>query len=395
MFTATRDVMLPTTMTGSWPRPSWYREGLWGQPFEAKMNDLTFREQFSDAVATLISDLEQTGMDILTNGDYHHDPDLAGRSWCTYPWERLNGVEKPGLGTASALTYPPGTLIGEIMTSWRFPTIIDEVSEGTPLAYGDIWRVAQDRTTRPVKFGAISAQTVTLMTSISTDKYKEDKRDLMWRLAEIFNAELRRLAAAGCKVIQLEEALIHIAAQEGDPGYLSFLVDCLNREIEGLEDVEVWVHTCWGNPNMQRVVDNTDYAAGLRYYMENVNCDVWTVEAKDNPHSIEDLFQPYKGNWPVGKKIAIGGVSHRTFQVETPAEVAAQIRTALKVIPPENLIISTDCGFGRQGVNRSVAFYKCVSLVMGTNIVRHELGFPATHVPAAEPGTGAGRDAGS
>ena len=84
------------------------------------------------------------------------------------------------------------------------------------------------------------------------------------------------------------------------------------------------------------------------------------------------------------KKICIGGVTHRTLQVETPEQVADLVRRALKHIRPERLLISTDCGFGRQGMSRIHAFYKMVSLSRGVNIVRHELGLPASRVPAAE-----------
>ena len=42
--------------------------------------DVQFREQHMDAVASVISDQELAGLDILTNGDYHLDFDLAGRS---------------------------------------------------------------------------------------------------------------------------------------------------------------------------------------------------------------------------------------------------------------------------------------------------------------------------
>jgi 5-methyltetrahydropteroyltriglutamate--homocysteine methyltransferase len=49
------------------------------------------------------------------------------------------------------------------------------------------------------------------------------------------------------------------------------------------------------------------------------------------------------------------------------------------------LIVSTDCGFGRQGMSRLHAFYKMVSLVRGTNIVRRELGLPEADVLAADP----------
>jgi 5-methyltetrahydropteroyltriglutamate--homocysteine methyltransferase len=64
--------------------------------------------------------------------------------------------------------------------------------------------------------------------------------------------------------------------------------------------------------------------------------------------------------------------------------VAGEIRKALKFIPPERLIISSDCGFGRQGCNREIAFYKATSIAQGANIVRKELGFPTTYVPAAD-----------
>ena len=61
------------------------------------------------------------------------------------------------------------------------------------------------------------------------------------------------------------------------------------------------------------------------------------------------------------------------------------IRTALKHIAPEQLIVSSDCGFGRQGCNREIAFYKATAIAQGCNIVRKELGVPTRDVPAADP----------
>ncbi len=55
-------------------------------------------------------------------------------------------------------------------------------------------------------------------------------------------------------------------------------------------------------------------------------------------------------------------------------------------IPVERLVIVTDCGFGREGLSRRIAFYKCVALVQGTNIVRRELGLPEAEVPAENNG---------
>ena len=57
----------------------------------------------------------------------------------------------------------------------------------------------------------------------------------------------------------------------------------------------------------------------------------------------------------------------------------------MKYIPAESLIVSSDCGFGRQGCNREIAFYKAAAIAQGCNIVRRELGLAATYVPAADP----------
>jgi len=85
------------------------------------------------------------------------------------------------------------------------------------------------------------------------------------------------------------------------------------------------------------------------------------------------------------KKIALGVISHRTLQIERPEEVAELIRLALKHIEPERLILSSDCGFGRQAMSRMHAFYKMVALVRGTNIVRKELGLDEIYIPATDP----------
>ena len=47
--------------------------------------------------------------------------------------------------------------------------------------------------------------------------------------------------------------------------------------------------------------------------------------------------------------------------------------------------MSSDCGFGRQGCNREIAFYKASALAQGANIVRKELGLATTYVAAADP----------
>src|SRR5262252_4237679 len=81
MLTITRDLVLPCTITGSWPRPRWFDVSLWGRPLDTCMLDVRFREKFQDALTTVIGDEERAGLDILTHGDLHCDDDLAGGAW--------------------------------------------------------------------------------------------------------------------------------------------------------------------------------------------------------------------------------------------------------------------------------------------------------------------------
>jgi 5-methyltetrahydropteroyltriglutamate--homocysteine methyltransferase len=48
------------------------------------------------------------------------------------------------------------------------------------------------------------------------------------------------------------------------------------------------------------------------------------------------------------------------------------------------LVLSTDCGMGREGMSRRHAFYKTVAIVLGSNFVRRELGLPEARCLAAE-----------
>jgi 5-methyltetrahydropteroyltriglutamate--homocysteine methyltransferase len=389
MLTATKDLLLPTTVTGSWPRPRWFDVQMAGRPFSTCMKDVRFREQFGDALAVVVADQERAGLDIVTNGDYHHDDALGGHGWHRYPLERWTGLEGDYFRDSPELPdYEPGSILNEVFLGWRWPKVVGKVArnERKPLEYAKLWRLAQSRTSKPVRFGTVSAQGLPMLLDVDPDVYSgDDQRELIWDMSTAINAELRDLAAAGCKVIQVEEPLLHFVAlfHPEKTELIDFLVDAVNHEISGLDGVEVWVHTCWGNPNMQRGTDVTSYENSIEIYLDRVNADVWTIEAKDGAHDVIELFRPYRGR--INKKVAVGVVSHRTLQVESPSEVADSVRKALECIPLDRLILSSDCGFGRQGANRLIAFYKAVAIARGANIIRREQGIDERPVPAADP----------
>ncbi|MGB7619725.1 MAG: hypothetical protein WBM06_22445, partial [Pseudolabrys sp.] len=125
---------------------------------------------------------------------------------------------------------------------------------------------------------------------------------------------------------------------------------------------------------------NQSYKAALPY-LDQLDADVLTVEGAFNRGmDLEHVGKMISKN----KKVALGVISHRTLQIERPEEVADLIRKALKYIEPERLILTSDCGFGRQSMSRMHAFYKMVALTRGTNIVRKELGIEEAHIPATD-----------
>ena len=282
-------------------------------------------------------------------------------------------------------------MLDSIYKTWRWPRVTGKVEHDpkNPLEYAKIWRIGQQSAAsgKQIKFGSCSAQVLAFFLDSHTDHYDlDDKMQVTWDMAEAMNLELRQLAASGCKVIQIEEPTLHFMAcyYPKETKLLDFLVDCFNREIEGLDDVEVWIHTCWGNPNMQKVFTDESYANSVEIYLERLKGDVWTVEATENDLKEISLFKPYKDS--LKKKVAVGVVSHRTLQADFPDVVADRVRRALEVIPADKLILSTDCGFGRQGFNRHLAFYKASAIPQARNIVLQELGIEPRYIAAQDEG---------
>ena len=358
MFQVTEGMILPTTMTGSYPKPNWYTAGLHGRPFKSALGDNLFREQYLDAVATVIKDQEMAGLDILTDGDSRFDLEVGGKSWFFYVLERLGGLQ-------GSKSLSPG---------WSG----DFAIKPGQLDYSALWKVAQKMSSNPVKFGTISSQSLTRM---MWNEFYPTEKELILDLCDIMNQELRELAASGCNLIQIEEPRHHFMAQNpatSDEDY-QFFTEAFNREIKGV-DAEIWLHTCWGNPAQQRLATNPSYEKAIPHLLE-VDADVITFEIAGSDGKDLALFAKYE----TSKKIAIGVVNHTDTVVESPETVANLIRRALEYVPAERLIISTNCGFGREGISRRIAFHKCVALVQGTNIIRKELGLPEVPVRAADP----------
>ena len=94
MATKIVDKILPTTMVGSYPRPHWFKHQLLGRDVRVAFKEVQHEEAYTDAVATVIRDQEEAGLDIVTDGNMWYD-DYVGviGSFCWYMYERIGGFE--------------------------------------------------------------------------------------------------------------------------------------------------------------------------------------------------------------------------------------------------------------------------------------------------------------
>jgi 5-methyltetrahydropteroyltriglutamate--homocysteine methyltransferase len=383
MFTATKDKALLTTTTGALPRPSWYTANLRGLPLSQGFSQLAYREQHFDCLACHVADQHRAGIDIYVDGDARLDDDVAGRSWVSYATERMSGIGQPRVEVPPAgfmKDKGPGDIMWEVIETRMTPPVEGKIDRAW-LELDRAYKAIAPMTDKPVKIGSISAQILALML---TDRHYNDRLQLLFDMSAALNREYHALADAGAPIVQIEEPAIHqVIADPNASIKPEKWVEAFNQEVKGLRGkCEVWCHTCWGSPAAQRVASrDQSYKAALPYF-DRLDVDVITFEGAFN-RGLD--FEAIGKGISKDRKIALGVISHRTLQVERPEEVAELIRMALKWIEPERLMLSSDCGFGRQGISRMHALYKMIALSRGANIVRKELGLPQAAIPATDP----------
>ena len=162
MLEVTRDLMLPTAITGSYPRPLWYDASLRGRSFKTALGDSMFREQYFDAVAAVINAQEAAGLDIVTDGDSRFDLAVGGKSWFFYPIERLGGIEghrDTSRGWMQRHGLRPGKILWEVQEAYQpgggegpadaRPARIHRALEGGAAPHRQARQVRRDLRARP------------------------------------------------------------------------------------------------------------------------------------------------------------------------------------------------------------------------------------------------------
>ena len=294
MLKATAGKIMPTTITGSLPRPSWYTENLGTRSFLDAMVLSRFREQYVDALSVYLQEQEVAGLDIVTDGDCRFDADIGGQSWTSYPPHHMSGfdTQHPKLAkmNAGGLQFPRGHILHDYLEARVMPKITGPIGRGE-MQYAEIWKAAQRLTPKPVKFGTVTPELVAFAVQ---DGHYKDIQERIWAMSEAFNEELHDLADAGCPVIQMEEPQIHLLAARGIVDTVinpEFMLKVFNNTVKGLRaKTEVWCHTCWGNPSQQRMFGSVQTYKPALKLLNQVDADVITFEMiSSGAQDLEDV----------------------------------------------------------------------------------------------------------
>ena len=220
------------------------------------------------------------------------------------------------------------------------PTITGPISARDHFLPHD-WRVAQSFTDKPVKITIPGPMTITDTTA---DVFYDDPKRLGAELATALNAEVRALAEAGCRYIQIDEPLFARKPAEA----LDYGIENLERVMHGCpEHVVRTMHMCCGYPDH---IDSPSYPKAdpdsyiqVAKAMEESLFDAVSIEDahRHNPLELLETFQR--------TIIILGVITIAESRVESVEEIRARLTLALEHIDADRLIAAPDCGLGLLG----------------------------------------------
>jgi 5-methyltetrahydropteroyltriglutamate--homocysteine methyltransferase len=338
--------LLPTTIAGSLPKPAWLAEplALWA-PWKLEGDALAQGKR--DAVRLALFDQEHAGIDIVTDGEQ------TRRHFVTTFIEGLEGVDFANKKTVRIRNRYDADV----------PMVVGPVSRRHPI-YVDDARFLRGETDRKVKYTLPGPMT---MVDTLYDSHYKSRQKLAWAFAEILNEEARAIAATGVDVIQFDEPAFNVYFDE----VRDWGVAALERAAQGLS-CKTAVHICYG----YGIKANNDWKKSLgsewRQYEQTfpllAKSRIAQVSLEcANSHVPIDLI-----GLLAGKDVLVGAIDVASDRVETPGDVAATIRSALKFVPAERLYACTNCGM--VPLSRDIARAKLRALAAGAALVRGELG---------------------
>jgi 5-methyltetrahydropteroyltriglutamate--homocysteine methyltransferase len=292
-------------------------------------------------IARVIARQEDIGLRVVTDGE------LARSSWFGFFFEALDGFRlEPShfkFKDADGCAFEWPTCVAQAPIHRRAPIVLPEFERANACVRRAVMKVAMPAPSAFHFFRLSRAVDPSAYPDISG--YFDD-------LVAVFRAELAELASAGCRYVQLDEVPIAMlcdpdvcrqaAAEGGDP---SALLDTYLALLQRIADgrpagMRLGLHLCRGNFR-GRWMAAGGYDAVAEKLFNRAPADVFLLE-----YDTERAggFAPLRFV-PRGKTVVLGLVSSKSARLEDQDVLRRRIEEAARVLPLEQLALSTQCGF--------------------------------------------------
>lgn len=394
---------IETTTAGSLPRTQALIDANAAREFEddgfTLKSNPEFEQLLADAVADVVERQRQAGITQPGDGEYGHAmsaPTDYG-AWWVYSFQRANGLTltDENIFTQEPVRSEPGNIR---LTSFpdrrdwvRFHEAYNDPNSGIstgknatafpattgPISYRGQAAVASDvknltAALRDGERGFIPSLAPGSAARIANRFYATDEEHIAaWGAA--LREEYRAITDAGL-IVQLDDPSLaenwdQINPEPSVEDYNAFTqirIDAINEAIAGLPKEQVRLHLCWGSWHGPHTTD-----IELKHILRTVlgaNVGQISFEAANARHEHEwTVWEENKHLIPDDLILVPGVIGHSTNLVEHPELVAQRIERFAKIVGPERVIASTDCGLGGR-VHPQIAWAKLESLGEGARI---------------------------
>jgi 5-methyltetrahydropteroyltriglutamate--homocysteine methyltransferase len=331
-------VRLVTAVVGSYPQPGWLidRERLGERlPPRVRARELWLvpepflEEAQDDATRLAVRDMERAGVDLITDGEMRRE------SYSNRFATALEGVD----------LEHPGIALDRTGHENPVPRVVGPIRRSRPVEVRDV-EFLRSITDRRIKLTVPGPFT---MTQQAQNDHYDDDRSLALAYADAVNEELRDLKAAGADVVQIDEPYLQARPERAR----EYAVEAIDRALDGI-DGETVLHTCFGYAHIVK-----DRLTGYPFLRELNECAATHISLEAaQPDLDADVLRALPD-----KAVVLGVLDLGSTEAETPDLVAARIRRALEVVPPERLVVAPDCGM--KYLPRELAFRKLEAMVAG------------------------------
>lgn len=378
-----------TTHVGSLPGPP----DVWNKPDVAPA-------RLAEAVAEVVRQQRGAGIDIVNEGEL-----TKVGSWTTFMRRRLGGLElvegpvpenvifKDPTQSADWIEFAEfysaasakGTLFEQTGT---VPASSEEIDNRPLTCIGPIIYTGQrliELEIDSLKAGLGDAGTdYAFLTTVAPasfepsigNAYYESEEAFLFAIADALAVEYEAIAAAGLTV-QVDDACLPalweiLGARIGLESFRKFVslrLEALNHALRNIPTEQVRYHLCWGSWHGPHAHDLP--LKDIVDLLLRVDAGAYLVESANVRHEHEwRVWEEVK--LPPGKLLMPGVVSHATTLIEHPELVSDRLVRFARILGPENIVASTDCGLGAR-CHPQIAWAKLRSLAEGATMASKRL----------------------